>query len=382
MEFRESAEETAFRREVQAFIEENLPSAMRGESPVVDEITAEGQFLSALARQRWVAPAWPAELGGAALSFYQQFIFNEEMAKARAPQPPGIGVGNAGSAIILHGSPEQKARYLPGIAQGTEIWCQGFSEPGAGSDLAGLQTRAEQKGDVFLINGQKIWTSFAHVSQHILLLARTDPSAPKHRGISAFLLDMKTPGIDVRPLVDMSGEHRFNQVYFEDVVAPREALLGELNRGWTYARSTLEVERSGVRGVVTIQQVLDEFTRAARERSSGLSNPWRAALVDRHIEVQISRMMALRVVTLQSEGKSPTHEASCNSLFSGELAQRVGMLGMQIYGMHAQAHETFATLSRAAKHFYLRTQSSTIRGGTKEIQRNVIAVRGLGMPRA
>lgn len=381
MEFRESAEEAAFRHEVRTFIEENLPASSRQGSSAEADAMAEGQFLEALACRHWVAPAWPAELGGAALSFYQQFIFNEEMARARAPQPPGIGVGNAGSAIILHGSPEQKGRYLPGIAQGTEIWCQGFSEPGAGSDLAGLQTRAEARGDVFVINGQKIWTSFAHQSHHILLLARTDPAAPKHRGISAFLLDMKTPGIDIRPLVDMSGEHRFNQVYFEDVVAPREALLGELNRGWTYARSTLEVERSGVRGVVTIQQVLDEYTRAARERRGLMSGSWRGALVDRHIEVQISRMMALRVVTLQAAGISPTHEASCNSLFSGELAQRVGVVGMQIFGMNAQAHASFDTLSRAAKHFYLRTQSSTIRGGTKEIQRNVIAVRGLGMPR-
>jgi alkylation response protein AidB-like acyl-CoA dehydrogenase len=179
----------------------------------------------------------------------------------------------------------------------------------------------------------------------------------------------------------MSEEHRFNQVYFQDVVVPRDAVLGEINRGWVYARSTLETERSNVRGVVTIQQVLDEYTRAARERAGNGFTPWRSALVERHIEVQISRMMALRVVTLQASGKSPTHEASCNSLFSGELAQRVGVLGMQVFGMHGQAHPAFDSLSRAAKHFYLRSQSSTIRGGTKEIQRNVIAIRGLGLAR-
>lgn len=381
MQFCETSEQLAFREEVREFIANNLPGDWNGEVSGAVGLAAEGQFLRVLADQHWVAPAWPVELGGAALDFYQQFIFNEEMAKARAPQPPGIGVGNAGSAIILHGSPQQKERYLPGIARGTEIWCQGFSEPGAGSDLAGLQTRAEARGDVFVVNGQKIWTSFAHKADHILLLARTDPTAPKHRGISAFLVDMRSPGIDIRPLVDMSGEHRFNQVYFDDVTVPRDALLGELNRGWTYARSTLDVERSNVRGVVTIQQVLGEYTRAAQTRCLSPGGTWRNALVERHIEVQISRMLALRVVTLQAAGKSPTHEASCNSLFSGELAQRVGVLGMQVFGMWGQAHPEFDSLSRAAKHFYLRSQSSTIRGGTKEIQRNVIAIRGLGLAR-
>ncbi|HZQ37743.1 MAG TPA: acyl-CoA dehydrogenase family protein, partial [Dehalococcoidia bacterium] len=252
MEFRDSPEDAAFRAEVRGFIEAELPAALRNVEPEWGAFnTRRGRGLDAgpmrewrhkLAARHWLAPHWPQEYGGAGLDIGQQFIFNEEMALHRAPGVGGIGVGWAGPTIMLYGSDEQKRRFLPRIVSGDETWCQGFSEPGSGSDLASLQTRAIRDGDDYVVNGQKIWTSGAHHSQWMILLARTDPDAPKHKGISYFLLEMKTPGITVRPLVNMADSHEFNEVFFDNVRIPRANLLGEENRGWYAAQTTLSFE--------------------------------------------------------------------------------------------------------------------------------------------
>ena len=214
MDFKDTPEEAVFRTEVRAFIEEEAPKRERGgEAAALMEAFAKGQeWFKKLAERGWIAPAWPKEYGGGGMTVMQQFIFNEEMALHRAPRPLHliIGLGMAGPTLIVHGTEDQRKRFLPSMLSGDEIWCQGYSEPGAGSDLASLSTRAARDGDDYVINGQKIWTTFAHQAKWMILLTRTDPEAPKHKGISYFIVEMKSPGITVRPLVNMTGTHEFN----------------------------------------------------------------------------------------------------------------------------------------------------------------------------
>src|SRR3712207_6355033 len=306
MDFKDSQEEVAFRQEVRRFIRENLPDelkpqnqARRPQGEMFAAGPAQRQWTKALAEQKWIAPAWPVEYGGAGLSAMQQFIFNEEMAEARAPRPGGIAPGFAGPTLIVHGTEEQKKKYLPEILTGDVVWCQGYSEPGAGSDLASLQTRAVRDGDDFVVNGQKIWTSGAHVSKWMILLTRTDPNAPKHRGITYFIVDMKSPGISVRPLVNMTDSHEFNEVFFDNVRVPRENMIGEENRGWYLAQTTLSFERSNIGSAVGARQTVEDLIRYARETSDGRSTlAWdesvRTELTERYIEANIATMLSYK----------------------------------------------------------------------------------------
>jgi alkylation response protein AidB-like acyl-CoA dehydrogenase len=301
----------------------------------------------------------------------------------------GIGVGWAGPTIILYGTEEQKRDHLGPILSGETVWCQGFSEPEAGSDLASLKTRAVRDGDDYLITGQKIWASGAHAADWMILLARTDPEAPKHKGISYFLLDMKSPGITIRPLVNMLGSHEFNEVFLEDVRVPRENLLGEENRGWYVAAATLDFERSGVANAVRHQLIVDTLIAHAREKQAdGHSllerNPQlRLELADRHLETQVLRMMSYTVVSIQSRGQVPNIEASVAKLFVSHLDQRIAGTGMSMLGLYGQLNRdpAWAPLGGRVCRMYMHATASTIGGGTSEIQRNIIAVRGLGLPR-
>ncbi|MFN0095045.1 MAG: acyl-CoA dehydrogenase family protein, partial [Dehalococcoidia bacterium] len=279
MEFRDSPEEATFRAHVRSFLDNEFPAevgARPGEWGLFNAGgRADGAFrdfyrewTKKLNEQGWGAPHWPKEYGGGGLSIREQFILSEEFAWRRAPRGGGIGHGWAGPTIMVYGTPEQKERYLPRILSGEDMWCQLFSEPGAGSDLASLQTRAIRDGDDYVLNGQKIWTSGAHMAHMGILIARTDPDAPKHRGISYFLVDMKTPGITVRPLVNMLSSHEFNEVYFEDARIPRTALLGEENRGWYTATTTLDFERSGIASSVAHQLIATDLVAFAREEAT------------------------------------------------------------------------------------------------------------------
>ena len=229
-------------------------------------------FTKKLGRKNWLAVSWPHEYGGLDWPFWKQFIFNEELAHFDAPVVGRNATRFLGPTVMRYGTEEQKKQHLPGILSGETVWCQGYSEPNAGSDLGSLQTRAVQDGDEFVINGQKIWTSMAHHSQWIFMLARTDPEAPKHRGISYFLVHMHTPGITVKPLIDMSNGHHFNEVYFENVRVPRSGLLGELNRGWYMATTTLSYERSGIEGPAAAAR----YVRLLTQVCSGDAAPWQA----------------------------------------------------------------------------------------------------------
>ena len=391
MDFRFTPQQDAFRQEVRGFLKEALPPDWVGSDNAIDEESfAYGrQFLKKLAPKRWIAPAWPQEYGGAGLSLWEQVVYNEEMAYHRAPLINAPAVGYLGPTIMIYGSEEQKAQHIGGITSGEVIWCQGYSEPGAGSDLASLQTRAVQDGDDFIINGQKIWTSQAHYADWMFLLARTDPDAPKHKGISYFLLDMKSPGIAVRPLINLTGAGGFNEVFFDNVRVPRSGLLGELNRGWYMATTTLDFERSNLSTSAGMKRSLEELVAFCVEtKSNGKrlidKTTVKHRLAELWIEINVTRLLAYRVVTMQERSLVPNYEASIVKVLNSEGNQRLARAGIQILGLYGQlaANSPHTRLRGRFERSYMTSTGSTIAAGTSEIQRNIIASRGLGLPRS
>ncbi len=390
MDFRDSTDDAAFRTEVREFLRTDLPDDMRAADDAVlgvgiGEDERERDWLRKLAKRGWVAPAWPKEYGGAGLSVMQQFIFNEEMARARAPRPNFLAIGLAGPTIIVHGTDEQKREHLPGILSGEMFWCQGFSEPESGSDLASLKTRAVEDGDDYVINGQKIWTSGAHRAQRMMLIARTDTELPKHKGISFFLLNMKSPGISVRPLTNMANTPSFNEVFFDNVRVPKKDLLGDLNRGWYVATTTLDFERSGIINGVGLQAMLRElidYVRSGGARTVAW-DAMRSEIADRMIECEVAIALSYRVATMQAKGILPNQEASITKLFGSELGQRIARTAIRAAGPHGLLSEgsPYAPLGGRIEAWYRIAVGATLAGGTSEIQRGVIAQRGLGLPR-
>ena len=388
MDFSDTPEDAAFRREVQEFVAKELPPDMRAPDEMtlgvgVGEDPRDMEWLKKLATRGWVAPSWPKEYGGAGLPVMQQFIFNAEMARARAPRPNYIAIGMVGPTTIVHGTEEQKSEHLPGILSGEIYWCQGFSEPESGSDLASLQTRAVEDGDDFIINGQKIWTSGAHRADRMIMLARTDSDGPKHKGLSYFFLDMHAPGVTVRPLTNMAEMHSFNEVFFDNVRVPKKDMLGELNRGWYVALTTLAFERSGIVNAVALQQLLGEIVEATRPYRRAGDVHARNELADRAIETQVAIMLSHRVASVQAKGQMPIQEASITKLFCSELGQRIARTAVGLAGLYGQLGpgSPWAPLMGRIERTYLIQVGATLAGGTSEIQRNIIATRGLGLPR-
>lgn len=388
MDFKDSPEEAAFRKEVQAFIKAEAPLA----GADFQEAWQKGQtWWKKLQDKGWIAPAWPKEYGGGGMTVMQQFIFNEEMATQRAPRPMHliIGLGMAGPTLIVHGTEDQKKRFLPQMLSGGDIWCQGYSEPEAGSDLASLKTRAVRDGDDYVINGQKTWTTLAHQAKWMIMLARTDPDAPKHKGISYFIVEMNSPGLTVQPLVNMTGGHEFNEVFLDNVRVPKENMVGEENRGWYAAVTTLDFERSSIGSAIGLRQEMDSLVNYAREHTEdhtstlGFSPTLRYELSDRLVETEVARMLSYRVASLQSRGLIPNYEASALKLFSTELHQRISETAIKILGLYGQLEREspWAPLKGRLCYNFLRGAAHTIEGGTSEIQRNIIAQRGLGLPR-
>ncbi len=398
MDFRDSPEEATFRQEVREFVSAEYKKDGDGGTVSAAQAATTGgpaalerynAWIKKLATKGWVAPAWPTEYGGAGLSVMQQFVFNEELALARAPRPGGIGITMAGPTIIVYGTDEQKKEHLSGLLQG-QVWCQGFSEPGSGSDLASLQTRAEKDGDDYIISGQKIWITGAQYAERMILLARTDPEAPKHKGISYFLLDMKSPGVTVRPLVNMAATSGFNEVFFDNVRVPRKDLLGEENRGWYVGTTTLDFERSSIGTSIAQGQTVEDLVLWVQENRKGMLQPTaKMELAERSIEAEAARLMSYRVISLQNRGQVPNHEASAVKIFAGELNQRIantasnilGLPGQLIRGEKGSANARYAPRNGRFGRVYLASVASTIAGGTSEINRNIIATRGLGLPR-
>jgi alkylation response protein AidB-like acyl-CoA dehydrogenase len=403
MEFSDSPQEAAFREELRDFIRRELPTelARRDTGGAAFDVAARfldlreswqavTAWLKKLSDRGWLAPVWPKEYGGAGLTVMEQFIFNYEMAMAGAPRSPNvIGLGWIGPTLILHGTEEQRQMHLPPLLKNETLWCQGFSEPQAGSDLANIQTRAVRDGDDYVVNGQKIWTSGAQFAGWMILLARTDPDAPKHKGISYFLLDMKAPGITVRPLANMAGRVDFTEVFFDNVRIPAENLVGEENRGWYVATTTLDFERSGIGAGVSHTLTVEAFVEYAREHAddpgvAASRDPLlRYELADRAIEAQVERMLNLQVVSKQARGIVPTKEASAVKLYSTELDQRIAATGLRLLGVYGQLvpKSPHALMGGRPASTYLWATTSTVGGGTSEVQRNIIAQRGLGLPK-
>jgi len=402
MDWSDTQEQAAFRDEVRSMIAERLPQRyqslaqeMHGGERVwqfdrsSDDDDVRGaalEWVDALAERGWVAPHWPQQYGGAGLGAMEQFIFNQEMAEAGAPGVGGSGVSLLGPTLIVHGTDEQKAEHLPKILSGEVAWAQGYSEPAAGSDLASLQTRAVRDGDDYILNGQKIWTSGAHAAESIFALVRTDPDAPKHRGISFIMMTMDTPGISIRPLMDMGWKHYFNETFFEDVRVPAANLVGEENRGWYVGMTLLDFERSNISGAVGARRTLRKLFAflgsedgAARSRI-GESHLLRGELADRYIETEVMYQFSFRVISMQNAGQLPNYEASTSKLFASEMSQRIALSGTHMFGMHANLWEDGTPVSSFTRS-YVGAVPATVRGGTSEVQRNIIATRGLGLPR-
>ena len=392
MDYQFTESDESFRTEVVDFIDNNWVPPEGTNEPGDDSFyEAERAFEKRAASKGWLTMAWPEEYGGRGASHIQQMIYREEAAYRGAPGSGGQGISMVGPCLMLHGTEAQRQEHLPRIATGESYWAQGFSEPGNGSDLAGLQTRAVRDGDDFVINGQKIWTSGAHYADWIHVLTRTDPEAPKHRGISYFLLDMSTPGIEVRPLINMLGEHGFNEVYFTDVRVPASNMLGEYNRGWYVAATLLDFERSGVQWSATSRKSVELMSEYAAERPGRrggaklLDDPGvRNGLANLMIESEISKLISYRVVWMQSQELVPNHEASMSKMFGSELGQRVARFGVNMMGLHSQRidpDDPDAPLAARIGRSYMSSVPSTIAAGTSEIQRNIIATRGLQLPR-
>jgi alkylation response protein AidB-like acyl-CoA dehydrogenase len=395
MDFSFSPEEEHFRQELRDWLQRNLPAGWG--SPEYKAPKGEGRLAFLRDWQRkmydggYVGLSWPSEYGGRGASMIEMAIFNEEMAKVEAPGPLNVlGLSMAGPTIIVHGTEEQKQRHLQKILNCDEIWCQGFSEPGSGSDVASIRTKAELHGDEFIINGQKVWTTLAHIADWCMLLVRTDPDAPKHRGISYILVDMKSPGITVRPLRQMTGESEFNEIFFEDVRVPRTNLVGELNNGWGVALTTLMNERGTASfGTQARFRILYEnLVTLAKQSSVNGQNATKDPLVRQQlaqhlIDVEILKYNCYRNFTRILRGGTPGPEGSILKLWWSELNQRMQETAMMLEGPYNQLmrESPWAVEGGRWQHHFMRSRANTIEAGTSEIQRNIIAERVLKMPK-
>jgi len=396
MELRFKPEHEAFRARLRSWLQENLPPGWgTGAQPAFERFEDEVAFLrewqAKLHAAGFAGILWPKEYGGAGLGMIEQVIFNEETARAQAPELINkVGVHNVGPTLIRFGTEEQKRRYLPKILSAEEIWCQLFSEPQAGSDLAGLRTRAERDGDGYRLTGQKVWTSYAQVSRWAICLARTDPTVPKHEGISYFIVDMEAPGITVRPLRQMTGGSEFNEVFLDAVFVPRENLIGEENQGWRIAMHTLAHERGTgylfkeqVKHKIAVDRLL-ALLRQRQRRGEPVHPVLRQAVVDAFIRVEILRLHNYDTMVRLERGEGPGPETSLKKEFWNRLSQQLYETAMAIQGPWSQLYvgDPLAWDGGRWQSAFLYSRSVTISGGTSEIQLNIIAQRMLGLPRS
>ena len=387
MDMQFGPKEETLRTEVRSFLQSTLKDRPDGESRSDEEFEFAKGFNAELGKRGWIAPAWPKEYGGLGASIYEQMVFNEEFGYYNAPDTGtrGFGVGMIGPTLIIHGNEEQKKRYLPRITSGEDIWCQGYSEPGAGSDLASLQTRAVRDGDEYVINGQKIWTSGGHRANQMFCLVRTDPDAPKHRGISFLLIDdiKNQQGLQLRPLINMANRHHFNEVFFEDVRVPAQNLIGEENRGWYVGMTLLDFERSGIGTTAAQKHTLENLTERLRGSSDDVRKKYRTKLADLAVANGVGRYLGYRIGYIQASGRVPNYEASVVKIYQSELGQKIYNFGISMLGLGGQCRpeQENAPLGGMMSEQYMLAVPSTIYSGSNEIQRNVIATRGLGLPR-
>jgi alkylation response protein AidB-like acyl-CoA dehydrogenase len=399
MDFAFTPAQEAIRHEIRAWLDEALPPAARDTSRrVFGSLDEEFAYLTAWQRRQfeagWVGLQWPREYGGRGLTLMEQAICQEELARARAPQLANrVGINLVGPTLFTHGTEAQKRRYLSRILDAGDIWCQLFSEPDAGSDLAALRTRAEPDGDAFVVSGQKVWTSYAQYARWGILLARTDATVPRHRGLSYFILDMKSPGITIRPLRQITGSDEFNEVFLDAVRVPRENLVGELNHGWSIALTTLAHERGTAfpfKEQVIHKIAVDELVELAKgwrvgQRGAAASADacYRQRIAQSFIEVEIMRLHNYRMMTKLDRGEMPGPESSIVKLFWADLTQHLHDTALEILGPHGVAGRDADWPAPTARwqSSFLWARAGSIAGGTSEVQRNIIAERLLGLPR-
>jgi alkylation response protein AidB-like acyl-CoA dehydrogenase len=383
VDLRDTPEEAAFRAEVREWVAANLPDELRGHRGGAQRF--EGPALRAWSRKLsdagYVGLTWPTEYGGRGAPYAHQAILYEEMAAAEAPPHVGvIGLGMAGPTIMAHGTEEQKARYLPRILSAEEIWCQGFSEPGAGSDLAACRTDARRDGDRFVVNGQKVWSSYAHIADWCILVTRSDAEAPRYRNLTYLLVDMHAPGVEVRPLRQITGEAEFNEIFFTDVEVPVENVVGEIGQGWQVAMTTLLHERATLGFALTTALDVNVRKLTALARARGADDPViRDRIAREWIDLQGLRYTNLRALTSLVQTGIPGPEGSGVKLAWSEQNQRLTKLALELLGPESQ---TLDAEGGYWQHQQLRSRGNTIEAGTSEILRNIIAERVLGLPRS
>ena len=392
MDFRDTPEEAKFRAELRAWFEANLPEGWRDSGPArgrtEEEISRE--WSKKLSDAGYAGLTWPKEYGGAAAPYTFQAIFLEESARAETPDHIGvIGLGMAGPTIIAHGTDEQKSAHLGKILSGEEVWCQGFSEPGSGSDLASLRTRAEVDGTDYVVNGQKVWSSFAHIADYCILLVRTDAEAAKHQGITYLLVDMHSPGVEVRPLKQITGDPEFNEIFFSDVRVPRKNILGNENEGWKVAMTTLLHERGTLGFALTarLEVLMRKLITLAKETKSNGSiaadDPLlRDRIARQWVELQALKFTNYRALTSLVKTGVPGPEGSVAKLHWSESNQRLTKLALEILGPASQLDGDDGVWGGFWQYQQLRSRGNTIEAGTSEILRNIISERVLGLPRS
>jgi len=386
-----TADEQAFRQEVRAFLRDNLPSELSGRIALGKRLSKEHQvqWMQILSGKGWLAPGWPEEWGGTGWSAVQKHIFDEECFAAGAPKVLSFGLKMVAPVLIKFGTAQQKARYLPRILSCEDWWCQGYSEPGAGSDLSSLKTRAVREGDHYVVNGQKTWTTLAHYADWMFCLVRTDPEARQQRAISFLLIDMKTPGISVRPIITLDGEHEVNEVFFDNVRVPVANLVGEENQGWTCAKYLLTHERTSIGGIAQNKAMLTRLKRIAsqevRDGQPLIEDPlFRAQVAEVEMQLMAAEMSNLRTLAATQNGDVPGAESSFLKIRGTEIRQAITYLIGKAVGPYAlpfiedelgygSEPLLYTDYSSAATYQYLDARKASIYGGANEIQKNIIA---------
>ena len=380
MDFELDQSEKAFRDEVRAWLKANAPKDDSSETSQGTLIANRRAWQKKLNEAGYVGITWPKEYGGRGAGFMEQLIFNDEMIVAQTPEPINvIGLGMGGPVVIAHGTEGQKKRYLPPLLSAEEIWCQGFSEPDAGSDLSGLQTRAEDKGDHYLVNGQKVWTTLAHVAKWCMLLTRERKEENPRHGLTYLLVDMESPGVEVRPLVQITGDAEFNEIFFKDVKVPKSQILGEAGEGWAVAMTTLLHERGtlGMALATRAQITAAELADHTRKLGRGSDPLVRQKVAQHTIEARALQLNGYRALTAMKRNGIPGPEGSILKLMWSELNQRMTETAVDVAGAAGQVGE-----STGWKYQFLRSRANTIEAGTSEVLRNILAERVLGLPRS
>jgi alkylation response protein AidB-like acyl-CoA dehydrogenase len=397
VDFTLTPEQEALRESVRAWLATNMPKGWDRRVMAASDVPRPDayDFLRDWQRQMYdagfIGLTWPKEAGGRGLTFVEEMIVQQEIALAKAPPILNIlGVGMAGPTIIAYGTEEQKRRYPPKILSCEEIWCQGYSEPNAGSDLAALQTRAVKDGDDWVVNGQKVWTSLAHIADYMMLLARTNPEAPRHKGITYFLLDMKSPGVTVKPLKQLTGDSEFNEVFLDNVRIPAAQVLGGVDNGWAVGLTTLMYERLAlgfglqVRLRIAVDALIDLARRMEKEGRQLTKDPvMRQKIAELWISTECLKYTGARALTRLLKGELPGPEASTGKMMWVETHQKIQELAMEIEGPYSQllSGSDRAIEGGIWQYTFLRSRANSIEGGTTEIQKNIIAERVLGLPR-